>query len=247
MMTPPPTAANDSSARWDTSSQVGLPSSSIIVGPTPMRCRRRTARDRRRPHERPAQQADADERERAQRDLRQPSRRPVRHARAAVVARRPEQVDAHLHGRREDQPDRDRRHAGERVLDRDEAAVVLPSDAERDHDAGRPEHHAGERRARAGEAGEALADHHRQVADRRPRHDLRDREQARELLRVDPATPLDERAIRERQDAAEARQRELRERDEQLGRPDRRCRRRLGRFGRRVGARRVAGCHRRRS
>ncbi len=121
--------------------------------------------------------------------------------------------------------------------------VARVGHGEHEHDAQRRQQHAAERGQSAAPAERPVAEHQRQVHDVGSGKHLGDGEHLEELLARQPALPLDELALRDRQHAAEALQRQPREHAKDLGGRGGRARRvvvedgvrRAGVHGRRSG------------
>ena len=87
---------------------------------------------------------------------------------------------------------------------------------QREDDDQRHGEHAADGGERAAQAEEAVAEHQRQVDDVRPGQHLAERQHLDELLAREPALALDELALRDREHAAEALQREAVEGEEEV-------------------------------
>jgi hypothetical protein len=96
------------------------------------------------------------------------------------------------------------------------AGVLAIDQRQQQDDQQRDRQHAGDGGDGAGQAEIAPADHQRQVHHVGAGHDLRDRPFLDELLLRQPAFPLDQFLLHDRQNAAKALQRQQRERNEQV-------------------------------
>jgi len=132
----------------------------------------------------------------------------------------PRQHRGHLDDAGEQQPRGHGGHPGERRLHQWEGAVALVQHAQRDHQEARPAQEPSHGGGSARPAGAAIPHHHGHIEDVGPGQELPECQEVHKLLLGEPVPAFDQHAARPEHHAAEARQGNLGEGEEQGPRGD---------------------------